>query len=326
MKPPRPLRLATYNIHSGVGTDGRYDLARIGQVLARRQPDIVCLQEVERNVGGKAGEQWKARGFSAAHADDQVSELSRLAGLPHTAYCASFETCLDEERTQSAGQEVLVCQENCGTWGNGFLSRWPITEQKVLRFTPTRERSPQVFEDGQRLLFTEREEQPRTALAVKIEVPGADQSGPVPLWIVNTHLSHQPFSAEQQGQASQVLKWLQSVGEFDAPALLAGDFNSFRGMPRSGYRVFMDSGTFTDPWTQFGVGWSWSKTTSPMPYFLGWLLRLRARIDHVLVPAGSAYQAANLAIWCDSEDERTGSDHTAVGAEVVLSATPDRSS
>jgi endonuclease/exonuclease/phosphatase family metal-dependent hydrolase len=37
----------TYNIHSGVGLDNRYDLGRIGRVLNDERPDIAALQELE---------------------------------------------------------------------------------------------------------------------------------------------------------------------------------------------------------------------------------------------------------------------------------------
>ena len=43
----RRLTLLTYNIHSGVGTDGRYDLGRIGRVLQAARPDVAALQELE---------------------------------------------------------------------------------------------------------------------------------------------------------------------------------------------------------------------------------------------------------------------------------------
>lgn len=35
----------TYNIHSGIGTDGVYDVERIAGVIRRSKADIVCLQE-----------------------------------------------------------------------------------------------------------------------------------------------------------------------------------------------------------------------------------------------------------------------------------------
>lgn len=41
------LRLATYNIHAGIGADGRFDAARIVGVLREIDADILALQEVE---------------------------------------------------------------------------------------------------------------------------------------------------------------------------------------------------------------------------------------------------------------------------------------
>src|SRR6185369_10366729 len=56
---PRPptdtLRIMTYNVHSCLGMDGRVSPARIGRVIARHQPDIVALQELDvrrRRTGG----------------------------------------------------------------------------------------------------------------------------------------------------------------------------------------------------------------------------------------------------------------------------------
>jgi endonuclease/exonuclease/phosphatase family metal-dependent hydrolase len=45
------MRLLSYNIHKGVGgSDRRYRLERILDVVAAEEPDIVCLQEVDYNV------------------------------------------------------------------------------------------------------------------------------------------------------------------------------------------------------------------------------------------------------------------------------------
>lgn len=50
-----PLRLASYNIHGCVGLDRRFDPARIAEVIASIDPDIVGLQEVEdRNHFGRS--------------------------------------------------------------------------------------------------------------------------------------------------------------------------------------------------------------------------------------------------------------------------------
>jgi endonuclease/exonuclease/phosphatase family metal-dependent hydrolase len=43
-----PLKVMHYNLHHGVGTDGRYDLNRIANVIAKVNPDVISLNEVEK--------------------------------------------------------------------------------------------------------------------------------------------------------------------------------------------------------------------------------------------------------------------------------------
>ena len=42
--------MLSYNIHHGEGTDGKLDLARIAAVIKAAKPDLVVLQEVDRNT------------------------------------------------------------------------------------------------------------------------------------------------------------------------------------------------------------------------------------------------------------------------------------
>lgn len=65
---PSELRILTYNIHHGEGTDGKYDLPRIAQVIKSVSPDIVALQEVDQ-------------GTARAGGVDQPAELARLTGM-----------------------------------------------------------------------------------------------------------------------------------------------------------------------------------------------------------------------------------------------------
>lgn len=43
------VRVVSYNIHHGAGRDDKLDLERIAALINEQQPDIVCLQEVDRN-------------------------------------------------------------------------------------------------------------------------------------------------------------------------------------------------------------------------------------------------------------------------------------
>jgi endonuclease/exonuclease/phosphatase family metal-dependent hydrolase len=62
------VRVLSYNIHHGAGTDGELDLPRIANVIRRLKPDLVALQEVDKKTQ-------RSRGV------DQAAELGRLTGM-----------------------------------------------------------------------------------------------------------------------------------------------------------------------------------------------------------------------------------------------------
>jgi endonuclease/exonuclease/phosphatase family metal-dependent hydrolase len=56
MAPLKPtLRVASWNVHKCVGTDGRFDPGRIAEVVAEIAPDLIALQEVDRRFGRRIG-------------------------------------------------------------------------------------------------------------------------------------------------------------------------------------------------------------------------------------------------------------------------------
>lgn len=62
------LRLMTYNVHRCVGVDKKLDIARVAEVIAACDPDVVALQELD--VGRRR----------TGHAD-QAHELAKLLGM-----------------------------------------------------------------------------------------------------------------------------------------------------------------------------------------------------------------------------------------------------
>lgn len=95
------MRLLSYNIQYGFGRDGRYDLARVANVL--KSADIAALQEVDRH--------WSRSGH-----DDQPALLAKWLPDHFTAYGAGFDmdaaTPADKARRRQFGPLIL--------------SRWPI--------------------------------------------------------------------------------------------------------------------------------------------------------------------------------------------------------
>ncbi len=92
---PARLRVMTYNIHHGEGTDGKLDLERIARLITENGADLVALQEVDRNV-----ERTGKRDFPA--------ELEKLTGMK----------CVFGKNIPLQG----------GEYGNAILSRFPISQ------------------------------------------------------------------------------------------------------------------------------------------------------------------------------------------------------
>jgi endonuclease/exonuclease/phosphatase family metal-dependent hydrolase len=88
------MRLLSWNIHKGIGgRDRRYSLARIIDCIESENPDIICLQEVDRLV-------------RRSRFDDQPRLLARYF------------------RCHSVYQSNVAVGE--GSYGNLVLSRWPV--------------------------------------------------------------------------------------------------------------------------------------------------------------------------------------------------------
>ncbi len=109
------MRLLSYNIHKGIGgRDRRYRLERIIEVIEQENPDLVCLQEVDRGV-----------------------KRSKFHNQPQ----------LLAEYFQAAEHLYqLNVQLQSGGYGNLILSRWPFrTKHQVsLRLKNKKPRGAQL--------------------------------------------------------------------------------------------------------------------------------------------------------------------------------------
>jgi len=97
-EPPHQLRVLCYNVHWCLGTDGKYDVARLADVISKAKPDLVALQEVD--VGVKRS--------GRVH---DVRELSKLTGL-----AARFGPTQHYEG---------------GLFGNAVMTRLPILDVAI---------------------------------------------------------------------------------------------------------------------------------------------------------------------------------------------------
>ncbi len=89
-----PIRVMTYNLHSGFGTSGRQMIAEAADVIEASGADVVGFQEI-------------SRGMLLDSSVDLVNWLSRRLDMPYVAFISTIEDPL---------------------WGNAVLSRYPITQ------------------------------------------------------------------------------------------------------------------------------------------------------------------------------------------------------
>ena len=67
----------TYNIHSGVGTNGAYDLERVAGVIRRSKAEIACLQEAVGWIFGVVRLEGWQNGFGAFYLKERLIWLMR---------------------------------------------------------------------------------------------------------------------------------------------------------------------------------------------------------------------------------------------------------
>lgn len=92
------LRVLSYNIHHGKGMDHKLNLERIAKVIAAQKPDMVALQEVDKNSHRSKGK-------------DQAAVLAKLLGMQYRF-----------------GKSINI---KGGEYGLAVLSKLPISEVKV---------------------------------------------------------------------------------------------------------------------------------------------------------------------------------------------------
>lgn len=97
-----PVRVVTYNIHTCVGVDRRYDPARIVAILREIDADIACLQEVDARRGiERHAEQWAYLG-------------------------------------EATGCRVILgagMRDRCGRFDNAILTRLPVLTARSIDLT-----------------------------------------------------------------------------------------------------------------------------------------------------------------------------------------------
>ncbi|RWN63781.1 MAG: EEP domain-containing protein [Mesorhizobium sp.] len=200
------MKLVTYNIHYGVGLDGRYDVGRIADAV--RGADVIALQEVSRNNPNNGGR-------------DMVAELGDALPEYFAVYGSNFEANVGSRLEN--GRAITTTFQ----LGNMVLSNTPIHLSRNLLLPRSRSFEVMNFQRG--------------ALEALIETPigfirfystHLDHRSPVERASQIRFLRRRLLNYAIEGGA---LSGVAEVGLPDLPCpegfVVMGDFNMLAGSP-----------------------------------------------------------------------------------------------
>lgn len=228
-----PLRAMSFNIHSGVGGDGGYNLRRIADVIEEVDPDVIGLQEVHDQYRAH----WKDD--SPTDYDAQHELLADWLDMNHVAVAAvrdygrSNDPSWTEEEEENGYRRRIL---------DVILSKRPILESSVYTFDAQIRWDPPHQNVQQRVL-----------LETKLNVNGSH------IWFYNTHLHSDQKSDTLAAQAEELA---DIAGQRDGPQILVGDFNFLDG--RAIYSTVTDA--YRDLLKEIGE----DEGTYPATYDPGW--------------------------------------------------------
>jgi endonuclease/exonuclease/phosphatase family metal-dependent hydrolase len=211
------MRLATFNLLHGRSTkDGVVDLDRLAAAVRTLNPDILALQEVDR--------------------DQPRSHLADLTGVAAEAMGAvthRFAAAL----SGTPGSTWLAATEDdvpgTAAYGIALLSRYPARSWQVRRLARIPFRVPYYVVRARKVVVVE--EEPRAVVLGRLDTP----TGPVT--VANTHLSYVPGWG--QWQLRQIRR---DLARETGPVVLMGDLNMRGPLPSlvTGYTSLARHPTF----------------------------------------------------------------------------------
>jgi len=278
--------LATYNIHFGLGADGKYDVARIADTVA--QADIICVQEA---VAG-----WSLNGYA-----DQTAEIAARLNR----YCW-YHGAMEADSSSVAADGRIDNRRR--SFGNAVISRWPIRWARG-HYLP-KNRLLQTF-DLQRGFVEAGIDTPSGPLrvhSVHLSHVGAQQRLPQVRALMEIVQAAPRTGSTWDGTASERFVFQEPAPIVPAAAIVAGDFNftaadpeypAMCGEPSAHYGRLATTAHLLDAWTLAGN----DETTESF--------RGEGRIDHVMVTPELAGRVKRA--WIDSET--VASDHQPIFVE-----------
>jgi endonuclease/exonuclease/phosphatase family metal-dependent hydrolase len=214
------VRLASFNVlHGRSLADGQVSTPRLIEACVSLHPDVLALQEIDRN---------QARSGCI----DQTAAVAEAMGAGHWR----FEPALVGEpgATWRAAEEADDPASSDAGYGVSLVSKLPVRAWHVVRLRAAKVRAP-VAVPGGRGRFILLPDEPRVALAAEVE------TGAGPLVVATTHLSFVPA-----WNLMQLRKVTGALAGLNLPCVLLGDLNFPGSLPArvTGWRALAKVKTF----------------------------------------------------------------------------------
>lgn len=189
------MRIATFNILHGRTVGDGVSPARLRACVQQLDPDVLALQEVDREQPRSGRVDLTA---VAAEAMGAVAHrfVAAISGTPGATWIAAT----GEEKPGTAA------------YGISLLSRFPATSWQVLRLPRIPMRVPMYLPGPNRVMIVD--EEPRAAVIARLDTPLG------PISVANTHLSFVP--GWNRRQLRRLVRDLRGV---PGPRVLTGDLN-----------------------------------------------------------------------------------------------------
>ena len=243
------IRVLTWNIHHGEGLDKKVDVDRIAKIILSVKPDVVALQEIDRGT----------------ERTGKIDIITKLADLTDMTY--AFGKTIDYQG---------------GEYGNAFLTRFPILEERNLHYT--------IVQPGE----------PRGLLQLILDVRGEE------IVVASTHLESRPDHSARTTSVGELRTVLRRYPP--KPVIVCGDFND---LPESRSITELKK-DYIDAWAQVNRSEGFT-FPSDAP---------RKRIDYILVLNNSKSDSASAAVQLRPVSARvlqsSASDHLPLLVEFEL--------
>jgi endonuclease/exonuclease/phosphatase family metal-dependent hydrolase len=211
------MRLATFNIlHGRTLRDGVVNLDRLAEAVRILNPDILALQEVDRDQ-------------PRSHQADLTAVAAEAMGAVSHQFAAALSgtpgaTWIDATGSEAPGHP---------SYGISLLSRYPASSWQVIRLPRIPIRFPMWLPGPRKVIVVD--EEPRTALVGHFDTPDG------PLAVANTHLSFVPGWGRYQLQHIR-----RDLAAAPGRVVLMGDLNMPAPVPEriTRYRSLAKHPTF----------------------------------------------------------------------------------